>query len=597
MSKSVSAPGWDLSDTYKSVSDPKIEKDKKEITASVKKFTKKYKNEINSFKLAPNFLLKALKDYEAIYEKVYILEYYSSFLFSTNSKSDKIKRFFQEIQEFATRIDSEVLWFNLEWIRVGDKVATRTVDDPVLTSYKHFLTKTRVMKPFTLSEKEEKILNDKSQTSNQAFIRLYDQTESSEKFELEVNGKKEILNSSGIGSIMQSHPKRKVREEAAIVYSKTFGKNANLYSYILNTLLLDKKVIDETRNFEYPQQETFLKYEINPNTVENMTRVVSDNVKLVERFYLAKRKLLKLKKLHEWDRYSNVYSLKNKNYSWEESKKIILECFKEFSPVFYDTAKLFFDNNWIDACVKDGKRSGGYCSYGVPSTHPMILVNFSGKVEDVTTLAHELGHAIHAYLSRKQTLLLFWPSTAVAEIASIFAENMVFEKLYNTTSDKREKINLLAGKIQNSFATIFRQNDFYNFEIKLHKLRREKGELSENEIGKLYNETLQKTFGKGLTLTDLHKNFWMPVSHFYHYNFYVFTYVFGELLAVSLIAQYKLNKDKFVKKYIEALSYGGLMTPYEITELVGIDLNKKDFWQKGIGLLEKEIEVFVNLSR
>ncbi len=585
-------PNWDLTDFYSSVSDKKIEKDKEEIENLAAKFTKTYKGKITSN------LLNALKDYEKILEKLYILSNFSSLLFTTNTKDDKIRNFYQECQEFATHIYSLIPWFQLEWIELDDKRAIKFINDPKLISYKHYLRQSRALKPFTLSEKEEQILNLKSQTSGSAFVRLYDQTESTEKFEIEIDGKKETLNSSEISSIMKSHPDRALREKAVISYSETYSKNSSLYSYILNTLLLDKKVTDEIRKFKFPEEATFLEYEINKKTVEVMTKTVSNNSKIVENFYIAKKKALKLKKLHEWDRYSNIFNQKEeKKYSWEEARDVVLDTFRENSEEFYKIAKLFFDNNWIDAKISDGKRSGAYCSLGLPSIHPMVFVNFSGKVGDITTLAHELGHAVHAYLSRSQNLLEFYPSTAIAEMASTFAESLVFEKLYNASSDKKERINLLGNKIQNNFATVFRQNDFYTFEAKIHELRRSKGELTADEIASLYQDILQKTFGKGLTLTKLHKNFWMPIAHFYHYNFYVFTYVLGELLALSVYAEYKKNGPIFLEKYLTALSLGGSKSPYEITKVMGIDIEKNNFWQNGLNIIAKEVQDFEKMVK
>src|SRR5258708_6998601 len=372
---------------------------------------------------------------------------------------------------------------------------------------------------------------------------------------------------------MKNHQERLVREKGIKSYSETHSRNGNLYTYILNTLLLDKKINDEIRKFNYPEEATFLNYEIKPKTVEIMTKAVTHNKSMVEEFYIAKKKILKTDKLHEWDRYSNIFNMKSeKTYSWNEAKEIILSTFKEVSDEFYNIAKLFFDNNWIDAEIKSGKRSGAYCSYNIPSKHPMVFVNYSGKVEDISTLAHELGHAIHAYLGRNQKLLQFYSSTAIAEMASTFAESLVFEKLYKATSDKKEKINLLGSKIENNFATVFRQNDFYLFERKIHKLRRTKGELTERELSNLYQTTLKETFGKGLILTELHKSFWMPISHFYHYNFYVFTYVLGELLALSVYAEYKKQGKGFIEKYIKSLKDAGSLNPYEISKIIGIDL-------------------------
>lgn len=578
---------WNLSDLYSGITDPKIKKDKSDIERLTSKFIKNYKG-----KIAKN-LPASLSDYEKILEKLYILLNFSSYLFTTNTKDDKIKNLYQEIREFSTKINSQILWFELEWIALDDKYANKLIKNPNLASYKHYLNQLRVYKPFMKSEAEEKILNIKSQTSDSAFIRLFDQIESTEKFEIEINGKKKVLNSSEIGSIMKNNPDRNLRKKAMEVYSQTYSKNANLYTYILNTLLLDKKLLDEIRKYNFPQEKTFLNYEVTKNSVESMTTAVVKNRKIVEKFYLAKRKVMKTKKLYEWDRYSNILNTRReKTYSWIEAKKIILDTFRENSEKFYEIAKLFFDNNWIDAEVKDGKRSGAYCSYNIPSLHPMVFVNFSGKIEDITTLAHELGHAVHAYLSRNQKLSEYYPSTAIAEMASTFAECIVFEKLYRATSDKKQKINLLGGKIQNNFATIFRQNDFYLFETKLHELRRAKVEIPENKISELYQQTLQQTFGKGLSLTKMHKNLWMPITHFYHYNFYVFTYVLGELLSLSVFAHYKKEGTKFMDKYINALSVGGSLTPYEITKTMGINIEDNSFWQNGLNIVRNEVAEF-----
>lgn len=222
-------------------------------------------------------------------------------------------------------------------------------------------------------------------------------------------------------------------------------------------------------------------------------------------------------------------------------------------------------------------------------------MNFDGEVEDINTLAHELGHGIHAYLSRKNPLLEFGPSTAVAELASTFAENLVFEKIFNEVKDKKVKINLLANKIQGTFATIFRQSVFYLFESEIHQSRREKGELSLEDIGNSFQRHLQLMFGKGLKLTDQHKFWWMPIMHFFHYNFYVFTYALGDMLTTALYGKYKESGEKFVQKYLEALSVGGSKDPYEITKIMGVDISEEDFWEKGMKLIDLEVEEFGKL--
>ncbi len=598
MTKNINNTGveWDLSDFYKGIDDPKLAKDKKEIESLSKNLSKNYKSKINTPNLTAKFFLSSLIDYENIIEKLNIFENYAYYLFSKNTQSDTTKKFFQNSQEFGTKIQSQLLWYELEWQQVSENKARQLLNNPILSVYKHFLKHIRTFKPFILSEKEEKVFTLKSQTSNLAFIRLFDQTEAGSKFKLKINNKTQELSSSELSSIMKTNPDRNIRKKAVIAYSEGNSKNGSLYTYILNTLLLDKKISDEIREYKYPQEATFLRYEVDKEIVKNMSDVISNSSSIAEKFYLAKRKLLKYNKLYEWDRYSQIYFSNNRSYSWDEAKEIILKSFSDFSPVFSDTTELFFKNNWIDSKITPGKRSGAYCSYGTPSTHPNILTNYSGKIEDISTLAHELGHGIHTYLARDQKMLEFYPSTAVAEIASIFAESLVFEKLFETAKNKKEKINLLGNRIQDRFATVLRQNAFYIFENKIHKLRREKGELPQEEISNIYQQTLQETFGKGLTLTNYHKNFWMPITHFYHYNFYVFTYALGELLATSLFSLYKEQGKVFVNKYIKALSKGGSLSPIELTKIMGVDISQKDFWQKGISLLDKEVDKFVKLT-
>src|SRR5260221_2854016 len=268
MSKNI-PPNWNLTDLYSSLADPKIEKDQKEIQNLTSKFIKTYKGKINSKKLTANLLLKALTDYEKILDKLYKLVIYSNLLFTTNTKDNKIKSLYQKSHEFMTNINSQILWFTLEWIELDNKSADLLIKNLKLKSYRHFLSQTRILKPFTLSEKEEQLLSLKSQTSTSAFVRLYDQTESTEKFETKINGKKEIHNSSSISSIMKNHPDRSIRKKAITAYSKTYGENSNLYVYIINTLLLDKKITDEIRKFNYPEESTFLGYEIEKKTVDN----------------------------------------------------------------------------------------------------------------------------------------------------------------------------------------------------------------------------------------------------------------------------------------------------------------------------------------
>lgn len=572
---------WNLDELYKSTKDVKIEADKKIITIKTDLFVKKYKGKI--IKAKQDFVLQAIKDLEFIKSIVGRLSGYAYLMHSTMSNDAKISSFYQSVREFNTDISNKLIWFELEIQKIDNNKIIKIINSPNFKNYKHYLNEILISKPYVLDEEKEILLSKTNQSGISAFVRLYDEFSTKELYNEKTH--------SEITSIFAKDQDRNKRKEAGKTISNTLKQSSHVYTYILNTLLLDKKISDEIRGFKYPEESTFIEYEVTEKIVKAMSDAIVENYNISEKFYLAKSKLLKTK-LYEWDRYSDIFKSNKEKVSWENTKESVLAAFKKFSPIFYDIAFSFFENNWIDYEVKHGKRGGAYCSYVSNTVHPYVFVNFTGESGDATTLAHELGHAIHGVLSKDQSEFEYRPSTATAEIASVFAESLMFDDLYKKVKNKKEKINMLGNRLQNTFATVFRQNAFYLFEKELHKTRRSKGELSVDDINNLYQNILSPMFGKGLTLTDNHKLMWAKISHFYHYNFYVFTYAFGELLASSLYANYKKDGTEFVDKYIKALSMGGSKSPLEITKAMGLDITKKSFWQEGLNLIKDEVQEF-----
>jgi len=575
---------WNLNDLYKSIDDPNINKDKDLVTKQTKAFIKKYKGKIASKQSTGKLVHKALKEYEQILERLSWLVWYANFLHSKDTKSTAIGKFYQDHEEFYTNVISDLVWFKLELVK--SKV--------LVEEYSYFLEQIRREKPFLLSEKEEFILTKMTQTSSDAFNRFFDEKQSQLTFKINIGKKVKTLNSSELNAILKNHPKRKLRKEATLIATEKYKENSHFYTFVLNTLLLDKQVTDNLRKHKFAQEATYLKYDVDKKTVDVMTSAVVNNYPLAERYYRKKAKILNLTKLHEWDRYSNVRQSEMK-YSWSEAKELVINSFYSFDKQFGEIAKEFFDKDWIDARITKDRMGGAYCSYLTPSKHPYIFMNFTGGLNDIMTLAHELGHGIYAYLSRGNSMLQFYSSTATAEIASTFAESLVFDELYNNGNSDDFKINLLAEKIQSSFATVFRQTAFHLFESDIHEHRRANGELSTEEFGKYYQKRLQDSFGKGLDLTEIHEFFWMPILHFYHYNFYVFSYAFGELLAMSLFDLYKREKKIFVKNYVDILKMGGSASPKDILKMIDQDIADDNFWQKGLDSLEKYVVDFEKL--
>lgn len=586
---SLGTKAWDLSDLYSGIDDPQIAKDKKKIGSVTKNFIKTYKGKINSNKLTTKFLLQALQQANQLDEKLLVYTYYASLLHEKDNADTKIGKFYQEAMEFDNQITAKLVWFTLELKAIPENIVKKILNEKSFSEYKHYLEKVRIFSKFTLSEKEEILDTKLSQSGIDAFRRLYDESNSAQDYDGQ--------NFSQITKVFSYDPDRNKRQKAGETITKSLKNSAHLYTFIINTLLLNKKTRDEIRGYEYPQHATFLSYEVDPGTVEALTKAVEKRFRLGEEYYKTKAKLMGIKTLHEWDRYAPIFPAKNSKLHWNDCKKLILDNFNDFSPEFNKIAQEFFDNNWIDSEVVPNKSSGAFCSYLVPSKHPYILQNYTGDWRDVTTTAHELGHAIHAVLSKDNNLSNFWPSTATAEIASTFCEAIVTDALLEQTTDTKVKLNILASKIEHSFASIFRQTLFYLFESQLHDHRRTKGELTTKEINNYFQSNLQKMFGTSLKLTDGHAYWWMNVSHFYSYNFYVFTYAFGEALSLALYAKYKVEGESFVKKYTQALALGGSKTPHEIMKTLEIDISDPGFWDQGLDLLEGQIKQFTELAQ
>ena len=587
---------WDLSSLYKSISDPQIETDKKYVDTETDKFVNEYRGKISSGKMTPGDLKFMFEKLESILSIAYTFAVYANLLKSKNNTSHKYSRFHQQMEEFMNNISSKFIFIDTEIIKLPKAQFENYVKSTELKNYSHYLKKVYITKDHILSEPEEIVMTIKRQTGASAFVKFYDRFFSTMAYPMKRGKAVKYYNYSEITNILSSHKDRIKRKEAAESISKVYKENSHKYGFILNTLLQDKKLNDQLRKYKYPQQATYLSEEVNKEIVDTMSSVISNNYDLAEKFYSRKSKLLGYE-LHEWDRYSDIYTnVSEPDFSYDDAKELILDSFKKFSPEFHRIALKFFANNWIDAELNEGKSSGAFCAYATPAKNPFILTNFTGKANDVRTLAHELGHGIHAYLSREQTLLNYWPVTPIAEIASIFCENIVFRAIYNETSNKKQRINLLAGRIQEIFATVYRQNAFHIYETAIHDKRQKVGELSIDELSTLFQDTVQKSFGKGLKLTSGHKLWWIPISHFYHYNFYVFSYPFGSMLSNALYENYLSDGKEFLDNYIKVLKLGGAKNLQEITKLMKIDINSPTFWEEGLNPLRELIDEFLEIT-
>jgi oligoendopeptidase F len=584
---------WNLSDLYLNLEDPQIEKDVKDAFSKAKSFEERYRGKINSETMTPTFLLKAVKELESISEQTGRLISYAYLMFATDTSNPKHGAFLQSIQEKTTEIRKHLMFFELEWITLPDEIANHLLEDEVLSRHSHFLRSERRYKPHKLNEPEEKILDEKANTGSRAFMRLFDEVINNIRFKVKLDGRIKHLSEAETLALLYDTDRNK-RKAGAIGLTKGLKENAHVLTYILNILVQDHTSNDRLRSFTDPMASRHLDNEIDKPTVDALMTSCEKNFDMVEKYYNLKKRLLGLKKFHDYDRYSPIFS-ERKTIGYKESKKIVLEAFGLLSPRMAEIAKEFFDNSWIDAELRSGKRGGAFSHSTVPSVHPYVFLNYTGRLRDVMTLAHELGHGIHQYLSRKQGYFQCHTPLTTAETASVFGEMLVFHTLKESEKDPKTRLSLLCSKLEDIFATVFRQVVLTRFEEKLHHARRNEGELTSSRINELWIEANKPMFGDSVELTKDYAWWWMYIPHFIHSPFYCYAYSFGELLVIALYQKYQNERNLFVPRYIELLSSGGSDAPEKLLARVGVDITDPNFWQGGLDLLREMVNEAVAL--
>jgi oligoendopeptidase F len=593
--KTIESPKvhWDLSPLYKSIDDPRLDETWDAMMKRAEAFDKKYRGEINAPGLKAGTLANAIAEYEAICQESAKPGNYAGLLFATNAKDPAVGAFMQKTQEKGTQLNLILMFFELELLAADEGIISNLLNDPKLAKYTHYILAARAFRDHQLSEPEEKIMEELSNTGGRAFSRLFTEVTANAKFKVEKpDGTFEELTQSEVLARLR-FPDRETRRRAAEGFTRGLRESNRVLTFIFNTLLQDKSTRDRLRKHNYAEESRHLSNELDNETVETVVSAVEKNAEMVARYYRLKRKILGLPELTHYDRYAPLFDTEEK-IVWEEGKTIVLDAMADFSPVVKDRAHAFFTGNYIDAEVRPGKRGGAFCSYITPDLHPYVMVNYLGDLNDVMTLAHELGHGVHASLSREQTYFNFSGTLPLAELASTFAEMLVFEKLQKRASPK-DRLALYADKIEGAFATIFRQSFMYRFEQDIHRHRREQGELTPEQFSDYWQKRQQSMFGDSVALGEDHKLWWSYIPHFIGSPFYVYAYSFGELLVMALFQQYKAKGKKFADEYVVLLRKGGAMSPQDLMKSVGIDIKDPKFWQGGLDVLGEFVTEFEKL--
>lgn len=587
---------WDLSALFASREDPAINALWKRAGEDATEFETQFRGKIADAGLQANVLLDALKRIERIFEETEKPVSYASLLFAADTSDPKNGAFLQAQMEKASEIRVKLMFFELELQVAPEETIQRLLQDPALENYRHFIKVARLYSPYRLSEPEEVLLEETANTGVRAWVRLFEEVTSNHVYRVRRPGSdvEEELTHEEVMNLLRD-PDRSVRQAGADSLTQGMHELQRVICFIYNNLLQDKKVGDRLRKHPYPEHSRHLANELEQQTVELVVGLCKERASQVERYYELKRPLLGLDQLTHIDRYAPLFEAKER-IEFDRAREIVLGSFGEFSDEMRARAAEFFERRWIDAEPRHGKTGGAFCAYNTTDTHPVVLMSYLGRMRDVGTLAHELGHGVHGSLSRSQSFFNLSGTLPMAELASIFGEQLVFERLTSGASE-RDQLALYADKIESTFASVFRQAAMYRFEQRCHLERRESGELTPERFGEVWQDELQAMFGKGLTLGDQHRLWWMYVAHFFFAPFYVYAYAFGELLSLSLFQRARAEGPGFARQYIELLRLGGSRSPQELMALVGVDLNDRSFWLGGFEVVEKMIDRFEELSK
>jgi oligoendopeptidase F len=572
---------WNLGDLYAGIDDPAFANDQVEVLERAQSFATQYRGRIAE--LDATEFLALLKEYEAIQDMAGKIGSFAYLLWSTNTQDAAYGKTVQSTNELGSKLSQYMVFFRVEWLALDEEHAHQLINDPVLAKYTHYLESSRSYKPYSLSEEQEQILSAKSVTGQSAWVRYFDETLGSATFHYdgEEKSEQEVLS-------LLHDPNREVRREAHASLSNGFNKLSRSLTFIFNTLLADKATNDELRGYPSWIHARNLSNETDKETVDALVQAVTGHYQWAQRYYTLKSKLLGINDFKDYDRYAPLKKTET-TVSWEQARSMVLDAYGEFSPMMSDIALRFFDEKWIDAAIKQGKRGGAYSAGTVPSVHPYVFMNYDGRLRDVQTLAHELGHGVHQYLSRKQGALQASTPLTTAETASVFGEMLVFQRLLKQLDDPMEELALLMGKIDDTIATVFRQISMNRFEEAMHTARREEGELTTERFSELWNTEQEKLYGTSVELTPEYRHWWCYIPHFLHTPGYVYAYAFGELLVLALYEEYQRKPEGFADRYLSLLEAGGSEWPHELIARMGLDIQDPQFWQKGLASFERMI--------
>ena len=529
-------------------------------------------------------LAEAMHELAAINELVGRAGSFASLRFATDTADPTRGALLALVQERATEIETLLLFFELEWAALDDERVDGLLVDPALGFCAHYLRSARRYRPHLLTEPEERILAEKSIAAEASWSRLFGELVAG--LRVDAGGEEVALD---VALSRLSDPDRDTRRAVAESVSAALAPGLRTRGFIYNTLIHDKSVDDRLRAHPHWLAARNLANEASDESVMALIEAVRGRFSIPQRWYRLKARLLGLDVLADYDRSAPVLS-ERVLFSFGEARELVLDTYHAFSPEAGRLTRRFFDERWIDAPVRAHKRGGAFCAYTVPGVHPYVLLNFTAKRRDVLTMAHELGHGLHASLAQPQGVFHQSTPLTLAETASVFGEALVFGRMLAAAPDENARLSLLAEQLDGSIATVFRQMAMNRFEHLVHTRRRAEGELSTDRICKSWIESQAELFGDSVAMSDGYRMWWSYVPHFINTPGYVYAYAYGQLLALSVYGRYLQEGESFAPAYLGLLAAGGSRSPEALGEMVGIDLADPGFWDAGLDLIERQLD-------
>jgi oligoendopeptidase F len=575
---------WDLEPLVESKGPAGVEELLTEARDRAAEFAQRHRGQVSE--LGPEGLADAMHELAAIFDLTGRAGSYAMLSFALDTSDPARGALIQQARELGAAIETQLLFFELEWNQLPDDRAEQLLAGDGLDFCRHHLRTLRRYRPHQLSEPEERVMTELDVTGSSAFRRLY--TEQISSIDVELPDLEEPASLEVALSRLQ-HPDRDLREQAARATTEALRPGLRTRAYLFNTLLADKATKDRLRDYPHWLASRNLANEASDESVEALIEAVAGRYELARRWYRLKAGLLGVDRLAYWDRVAPLAN-EDEHVPYDEARSIVLDCYAGFSAELGEVAAGFFADPYIDGPPRPGKRGGAFCSYTVPSQHPYLLLNYTSQARDVLVLAHELGHGVHATLARPQGIFQFTTPLTLAETASIFGETIVLERLLERAPDAAARLSLLAGSLDGAVGAVFRQVAMNRFEQAVHSARRESGELPPERFAEEWLSTQADLLGDAVDMHDDYGLWWSYVPHFIDTPGYVYAYAYGHLLALSVYRRYEQEGEGFVDSYLELLKAGGSRPPEELGQIVGVDLSDPGFWSSGLDLIERQLE-------